>query len=87
MSRSSVSYNRRMVEAVTDWDAFVEAQPLGHVLQTSAWGALKQAFGWRAETVRAGESGALVLFRALPLGLTLAMCRADRWPIGMTRRS
>jgi peptidoglycan pentaglycine glycine transferase (the first glycine) len=59
------------VEA-SDWDAFVEAHPQGHVLQTRAWGELKQGFGWRAETVRAGASGALVLFRTLPLGLTLA---------------
>jgi lipid II:glycine glycyltransferase (peptidoglycan interpeptide bridge formation enzyme) len=61
-----------MVAAVTNWDTFVVAHPHGHVLQTSAWGELKRAFGWQAETVRAGASGALVLFRTLPLGLTLA---------------
>jgi lipid II:glycine glycyltransferase (peptidoglycan interpeptide bridge formation enzyme) len=61
-----------MAAAVTNWDAFVEAHPQGHVLQTSEWGELKQAFGWQAEAVRVGKSGALVLFRRLPLGLTLA---------------
>jgi lipid II:glycine glycyltransferase (peptidoglycan interpeptide bridge formation enzyme) len=60
-----------------DWDNFVHAHPYGHILQTSAWGQLKSAFGWEAQTVRVGEQGAgahgaLVLFRRLPLGLTLA---------------
>jgi lipid II:glycine glycyltransferase (peptidoglycan interpeptide bridge formation enzyme) len=55
------------------WDSFVAAHPFSHILQTSAWGDLKSAFGWQAEYVRAGDSGALVLFRPLPLGLgTLA---------------
>src|SRR3990172_10293783 len=56
------------------WDDFVRAHPHGHILQTSAWGQLKSAFGWEAERVRVGDSGALVLFRrrSLPLGWTLA---------------
>jgi peptidoglycan pentaglycine glycine transferase (the first glycine) len=48
------------------------AHPNGHILQTEAWGQFKSGFGWQAQTVRAGESAALVLFRTLPLGLTLA---------------
>lgn len=56
----------------TPWEAFVAAHPHGHILQTPAWGQLKSDFGWQAETVRSGESGALVLFRQLPLGQTLA---------------
>jgi lipid II:glycine glycyltransferase (peptidoglycan interpeptide bridge formation enzyme) len=56
----------------SSWDGFVRAHPHGHILQTSAWGRLKSAFGWRAEPVRVGDSGALVLFRPLPLGWTLA---------------
>ncbi len=55
----------------SDWDDFVHAHPHGHILQTSAWGQLKSAFGWEAQTVRVGEQGALILFRRLPLGLTL----------------
>jgi len=55
-----------------EWDDFVRAHPHGHILQTSAWGQLKSAFGWQTEPVRVGDSGALVLFRPLPLGWTLA---------------
>jgi lipid II:glycine glycyltransferase (peptidoglycan interpeptide bridge formation enzyme) len=68
-----------MSPAAAQWDSFVAAHPGGHLLQTAAWGELKAAFGWAAETVTvpsaAGgqpEAGALVLFRRLPLGLSLA---------------
>jgi lipid II:glycine glycyltransferase (peptidoglycan interpeptide bridge formation enzyme) len=54
-----------------DWDAFVAAHPHGHLLQTAAWGDLKAAFGWRAQPVLAGEAGALVLFKPLPLGFSI----------------
>ena len=39
-----------------------------HLLQTEPWGRLKAQFGWRAERV----ADVLLLFRRLPLGLTLA---------------
>jgi lipid II:glycine glycyltransferase (peptidoglycan interpeptide bridge formation enzyme) len=57
-----------------DWDVFVRAQPNACVLQLSAWGALKSAFGWRATRVgleRDGQlvGGAQVLFRPLARGL------------------
>jgi peptidoglycan pentaglycine glycine transferase (the first glycine) len=61
-----------MVCSTQDWDWFVRKNPHGHILQTTAWGQLKSAFGWKAETVCTGEQGALVLFRQLPLGLSLA---------------
>jgi lipid II:glycine glycyltransferase (peptidoglycan interpeptide bridge formation enzyme) len=56
------------------WDNFVAAHPDGHILQTSAWGALKSQFGWAGERVglaRGGElvAGAQVLYRRLPAGL------------------
>ncbi len=54
------------------WDAFVLAHPHGHILQSAAWGELKAAYGWQPEAVMAGQAGALVLFRRLPLGQTLA---------------
>lgn len=60
------------------WDAFVAAQPRAHVLQQTAWGALKNAFGWRSMRVGLTEGntlagGALLLFRPLPFKLgTLA---------------
>ncbi len=55
------------------WDAFVCAQPRAHVLQLSAWGALKARFGWQAQIVALGkdgaiQAGALVLLKRLPLG-------------------
>jgi peptidoglycan pentaglycine glycine transferase (the first glycine) len=61
-----------MLTTAPAWDAFVHAHPHGHLLQTPAWGELKSAFGWRAQIVQAASGGALVLFRALPLGLSLA---------------
>jgi lipid II:glycine glycyltransferase (peptidoglycan interpeptide bridge formation enzyme) len=56
------------------WDAFVSAHPAAHILQASAWGALKAQFGWEDERVAliAGEritAGAQMLYRRLPAGL------------------
>ena len=56
------------------WDDYVLAQPRAHVLQLSAWGALKAEFGWQPERVallKAGHivGGAQLLFRRLPLRL------------------
>jgi len=55
-----------------EWDQFVDQFPQAHVLQTSAWGVLKSRYSWRAVPVRAQNSGALVLFRRLPLGFHIA---------------
>ena len=56
------------------WDDFVRAQPRGHILQLSAWGKLKAAYGWTAEIAAICEhdrviAGAQILFRRLPLRL------------------
>jgi peptidoglycan pentaglycine glycine transferase (the first glycine) len=56
----------------TEWELFLERYPNAHLLQTSGWGELKSAFGWGTHYICAGESGAQVLFRRLPLGLTFA---------------
>jgi len=61
-----------MVSPAPDWKDFVRHAPHGHLLQTSAWGQLKSAFGWTPVTVRVGQHGAQILFRRLPLGLSLA---------------
>ncbi len=58
--------------ADASWDAFAAAHPAGHLLQTTPWGQLKSEFGWAAEIVRDGAAGALVLYRRLPLGRSLA---------------
>ncbi|HXW00415.1 MAG TPA: peptidoglycan bridge formation glycyltransferase FemA/FemB family protein [Anaerolineae bacterium] len=44
----------------------------GHLLQSWAWGELKSRFGWTALRLYVGEGAAQILFRRLPLGLTLA---------------
>lgn len=61
-------------EALTGWDNFVATHPAGHLLQTTGWGQLKAEVGWDWEVVLNGtpeapQAGALVLYRALPLGL------------------
>ena len=62
------------------WDRFVADYPEAHILQTSPWGFLKADFGWKPRFVRQGQLGALVLFRRLPLGLTIAY--VPRGPVG-----
>ncbi len=55
-----------------EWDAFVRSHADAHLLQRSGWGALKSRFGWSALRLVAGAAGAQVLFRRLPLGLSVA---------------
>ncbi|MGH2522903.1 MAG: lipid II:glycine glycyltransferase FemX, partial [Anaerolineales bacterium] len=59
----------------------MNAHPHGHILQTHAWGQLKSAFGWRAETVCAGGQGALVLLRSLPLPPGRPLAYVPRGPL------
>lgn len=54
------------------WDAYLSQHPAAHILQTSAWGCLKDEFGWTPVRVQAGLAGAQVLFRRLPLGFRIA---------------
>jgi peptidoglycan pentaglycine glycine transferase (the first glycine) len=58
------------------WDEFIKSQPRAHVLQESAWGDLKAAYGWGVERVAVMNStqteidaGAQLLFRRLPFRL------------------
>ncbi|MCY3797757.1 MAG: peptidoglycan bridge formation glycyltransferase FemA/FemB family protein [Chloroflexi bacterium] len=58
----------------SDWDRFVIGQPRAHLLQLSAWGALKSQFEWERQIVALGrgdqiQAGALTLLKRLPLGL------------------
>ena len=66
--------------SATEWDAFLDQYPDAHLLQTSAWGELKARFGWSVRRVIDGGGGAQVLFRRLPLGLTLAY--VPKGPLG-----
>lgn len=54
-----------------DWQAFLQQHPDAHILQTGEWGELKAGFGWQPVRIVTGELGAQVLFRKLPLGLTI----------------
>jgi lipid II:glycine glycyltransferase (peptidoglycan interpeptide bridge formation enzyme) len=57
------------------WDTFVTTHPRAHLLQLSAWGDLKAAFGWTPQRVAITDAGgqivagAQILFRRLPLRL------------------
>ena len=55
-----------------EWDNFTKTDPKTHILQTAAWGKLKGDFGWSPRFVRQDQVGAMVLFRRLPLGLSVA---------------
>jgi len=67
------------------WDAFLEDHPDAHILQTSAWGIFKNAYGWRPIRIAVEKTGAQILFRKLPLGLTIAYIPkgplGDNWQV------
>lgn len=64
----------------TQWDEFLNNFPNCHILQTSAWGDLKNHFGWFPVHVILGESGAQILFRRLPFGFSIAYI--PKGPVG-----
>jgi peptidoglycan pentaglycine glycine transferase (the first glycine) len=79
ISSSSATFRSEATDQIylTAWDAFVASHPDGHLLQTSAWAALKARVGWQAERAALAENGrivagAQVLLRRLPWGQTLA---------------
>jgi lipid II:glycine glycyltransferase (peptidoglycan interpeptide bridge formation enzyme) len=54
------------------WNNFLDAHPDAHLLQMGEWGELKKDFGWKPVRIMFDrETGAQILFRRLPLGLTL----------------
>ncbi len=58
--------------SLTDWNQFISNHPDTHLLQMGEWGELKNNFGWKpVRLVLNNEVGAQILFRRLPLGLTL----------------
>ncbi|MHB8776640.1 MAG: lipid II:glycine glycyltransferase FemX [Anaerolineales bacterium] len=66
--------------SLADWNQFLEKHPNAHLLQMGEWGELKNNFGWSpvrlvstSSTHRMlnNEVGAQILFRRLPLGLTI----------------
>lgn len=58
--------------SLSEWNHFLKNHPNTHLLQTGEWGELKSAFGWKpVRIVLNDQIGAQILFRRLPLGLTL----------------
>ena len=58
--------------SLTKWNKFLEDHPHAHLLQMGEWGELKKDFGWKPiRLILNNEIGAQILFRSLPLGLTL----------------
>lgn len=53
------------------WDTHISHHH-GHLLQSWAWGDLKNRFGWTARRVCLGDAAAQILFRRLPLGFSIA---------------
>ena len=64
-------YNPRVPpsSSLADWDAFLARSPEAHLLQTSAWGQLKDSFGWSTHRLLSGDAGALMLTRRLVPGM------------------
>jgi peptidoglycan pentaglycine glycine transferase (the first glycine) len=54
-----------------NWNHFLESHPEAHLLQLGEWGELKKDFGWKPVRIIQNEVGAQILFRHLPLGLTI----------------
>lgn len=54
--------------------------PSSHLLQTPEWGAFKQVFGWDPRVVSTSSATAQILFKQLPLGLTVAYL--PKGPVG-----
>jgi peptidoglycan pentaglycine glycine transferase (the first glycine) len=53
------------------WDNHIIAHQ-GHLLQSWDWGELKSRFGWTIQHLQRDGAVAQILFRRLPLGLTIA---------------
>ena len=59
-----------------DWEQYLERYPDAHLLQTTPWATLKNAFGWNADwvisTANNFEIGAQILFRQVVPGISMA---------------
>jgi len=63
-----------------EWQEFIAQYPDIHILQTPTWGALKSFYGWAPKFFRKNNIGAMILFKRLPLGLSIAYI--PRGPVG-----
>jgi len=62
------------------WEEFIQSRPEAHLLQTAEWGDFKTQYGWTARFLQTAASGAQVLFRRLPINLTIAYI--PKGPVG-----
>jgi lipid II:glycine glycyltransferase (peptidoglycan interpeptide bridge formation enzyme) len=60
-----------MIVSLTDWNQFLSRFPNTHLLQTGEWGELKGDFGWKPVRIVNGDVGVQILFRKLPLDITI----------------
>lgn len=63
-----------MTDVPEGWDAAAAHGPGGHVMQSTAWAAIRERQGWTAEFLRPAGGHALVLWRPLPGGLRFGYC-------------
>jgi len=66
--------------SLAEWNEFLSHSPNAHILQCGEWGELKSRFGWKPVRIVNAATGAQVLFRRLPAGLTLGYIA--RGPVG-----
>ncbi len=64
-----------------EWEKWFNQFPEAHILQSTGWGELKSRFGWKPRFITQKGCGALVLFKKLPLGLTIGYI--PKGPVGM----
>jgi lipid II:glycine glycyltransferase (peptidoglycan interpeptide bridge formation enzyme) len=62
------------------WGDFTASNPNVHILQTPQWGDLKSEFGWMPRYLVSEDAGSQILFRKLPMGLTIAYI--PKGPVG-----
>ena len=62
------------------WRKFLINFPDVHILQTGDWGEFKNQFGWKPVRVVIDDVGAQILFKKLPLGLSIAYI--PKGPVG-----
>lgn len=62
------------------WEQFISDHPDAHILQTATWGEFKSEFGWKPRFIINDQMGTMVLFRRLPMELSVAYI--PRGPIG-----
>ena len=62
------------------WSTFLESRPKAHILQTPEWGSFKRNHGWHPKYLLVDNTGAQILFRKLPFGLTIGYI--PKGPVG-----